>query len=218
MQLLPVSELVSAVQSYLYNSTFKNIYPLDGPLGIAMQEGGSPVAYQDEFGNWTIGIGHTPAYAGETWSNETMVSVFFNDIYSKAYSPISKALPWLSTLSPQRQWVNYNASFNMGSDNWLAFTETLQNMQSNNLLGVLEGMMDSDWYRIEVPNRVKALMYQYYFDEWVVGYLNDSQTRKLNAVINTIGNPPPIGVEESPATDTTPAETPVETPETEQAA
>lgn len=186
MNLLTVSALTQAVTEYLNNSAYMNEYPVEGPISIAMQEGGSNTAYLDSRNNWTIGVGHRPAHPGEVWSTETMISVFFNDIYSKAYLPVNQNLLWVANLSPQRQWVNYNASFNMGFGRWSAFDETFQNMQSGNLMGVLLGMQQSKWFT-EVPNRVKALMYQYYFDTWVIGYLNEEQTSQIDALLNQLG-------------------------------
>ena len=189
MQLMPTTELKQAVNQYLLNSTYINEFPPEGPAGIALQEGCSSTAYKDTRGRWTIGIGHTPAYPGEVWSNETIMSIFFNDIYSKGYLPVNQQLPWVAQLSPQRKWVNYNASFNMGIGSWSMFDQTFQSMQNGNLLGVLEGMMNSPWYRTQDPNRVRALMYQYYFDQWVIGYLTPKQNNILNNVINDLGMP-----------------------------
>jgi lysozyme len=190
MNLIPNDMLQQEITKYLMNSAYISEFPPEGPVSIGLQESASYTSYQDSLGNWTIGLGHTPAYPNETWSLETMMSVFFNDIYAKGYSPIISSLPWVKSLSQPRQWVNYNASFNMGSGNWLQFSETLQAMQSGNLIGVLEGMMNSQWYN-QVPNRVKALMYQYYFDVWVLGYLDSSQLETLDSIINSLGVPNP---------------------------
>ncbi|MEM0143707.1 MAG: hypothetical protein QXL94_07160 [Candidatus Parvarchaeum sp.] len=177
-------ELLTSINQIFNTSTYSTLFPIQGPQSIAVQEGCSSTAYQDSLGNWTIGIGHTPAYPGEVWSNNTIFETFFNDIYSKAYLPVNQNLPWVTSLTLPRQWVNYNASFNMGINNWLQFTATLNAMQSGNLLGVLSGMQQSQWYN-QVTNRVKALMYQYYYNEWVIGYLTPEQDSQLDSLINT---------------------------------
>ncbi len=173
-------DLLTTTEYIFSSSPYANEFPLQGVQQIALQEGLRQNAYQDSLGNWTIGIGHTPAYAGEHWSLDTCFSVFFNDIYKEGYLPVTQNLPWTKTLSKPRFWVNVNASFNMGFDNWSQFNETFTAMQSNNLEGVVQGMFSSAWYN-QVPDRVLALAYQYYNDTWVLGYLTDQQKSQFSS-------------------------------------
>ncbi len=171
-------QIIALISQFLASSSYNNIYPVQGPQSIGLQEGLKQVAYLDNEGNWTIGLGHTPAYPGESWTLATCMSVFFNDVYAKGYQPVTTNLPWVSQLSVPRQWVNYNASFNMGFTGWSAFEETLTSMQNGNWLATIQNMKASDWYD-QVPNRVMALAYQLYFDEWVIGYLTPAQQQQL---------------------------------------
>lgn len=184
-QQTPLSTIFQLLSQYYANSSYATIFPLPGLKGIAGQEGLSLTSYLDSEQNWTIGIGHTPAYPGEVWSNETAVSVFMNDVYGDAYQPLenSPEWSWMSELSAPRLWTNIDAAYNMGADNWLEFGETFTAMQAKNMPGVLLGMRQSLWYN-QVPDRVDALAYQFIFNTWIEGYLNPAQKAQLNNLIN----------------------------------
>lgn len=155
--------------------------PVQGVQQLAVQEGVETEAYQDEFGNWTIGVGHTPAYAGEVWTVDQCFRQLFVDIHDRAMGPVAAHLPWATSLSKPRWWVLVNMAFNMGIGNLLDFTATLAAFKAGDWHGALVGMEESAWYS-QVRTRARTLMYQAYFDEWVLGYLSEDQDAKLRAV------------------------------------
>lgn len=181
-QLLTPIEIKQDIANYLPTCAYSKIFVPQGPLEIADQEGFSLSAYQDTRGYWTIGLGHRPAYPGEVWTANTCLQVFFNDLYSKSYIPLQQQAPWMFELSMPRLWANFSAAFNLGADGWLAFGSTLSAMSGDKWLDTILGMKDSLWYT-QVPNRVKALAYQLYFDTWVEGYLNTSQTAQIDQLL-----------------------------------
>ena len=71
--------LLVTVENLFSNSDNKNI-PLQLIQQIALDEGLELNAYQDEFGNWTIGFGHTPAQPGEVWTVQQAYDNLINDI------------------------------------------------------------------------------------------------------------------------------------------
>lgn len=180
--LLTPSQIKQDVALYLPKSGYDNIFVPQGPLEIADQEGCSLSAYQDTRGYWTIGLGHRPAHPGEVWSYQTCLEIFFNDIYAKAYQPLQQSAPWMFELSMPRLWANFSAAFNLGAEGWLSFGATLSAMAGDNWQQTILGMKDSLWYT-QVPDRVKALAYQLYFDTWVEGYLDDSQTAQIDQLL-----------------------------------
>lgn len=181
--------ILTLVQNYLAQSPYEEIFPLQGVQSIGMQEGLRQVAYKDSRGRWTIGLGHTPAVEGEKWSLDTCFSVFFNDVNSIGVQPVNTNLPWSSSMSTIRHWVNINASYNMGINDWLQFTEVFSGMQTQDWALAVRGMMDSIWYENQVPDRVNALAYQLYFNEWVIGYLTTDQFNQFKSIFpNAITN------------------------------
>lgn len=175
-------DILTLTKNYLAQSVYSAVFPLQGAQSIGMQEGLKLRAYLDSEGNWTIGLGHTPAYPGETWSMDTCFAIFFNDIHGDGYLPVSDKLPWSASMGTIRNWVNVNAAYNMGIENWLQFTEVFSGMQNQDWGLAVRGMMDSIWYDDQVPDRVNALAYQLYFNEWVIGYLTPAQFAQFKGI------------------------------------
>lgn len=154
-------------------------YPLKGLMQIGLDEGLRLKAYQDEFGKWTIGLGHTPAYPGEVITQQQAYNIFIKDIKTDGWDPVQENFPWAAALGEVRNWVLVNMSYNMGINALLAFTDTLSAMQNGDLVGVINGMKESEWYG-EVTTRARQLMMQYYTNEWFVNPLTSRQDRLLN--------------------------------------
>ena len=140
-------------------------------------EGAEHEAYQDSLGNWTIGVGHRPAYPGEVWTNAKINSSLTYDVEAAA-NGLDKALPWLKGLGVIRWAAMVNQCFNMGLGNLLNFHEQLAALQAADWVGAVKAMQASEWYR-QVPNRVDALSLQIITDTWVLDYLNADQSALL---------------------------------------
>lgn len=140
-------------------------------------EGVEHEAYQDSRGNWTIGVGHTPSYPGEVWTNAQINSALTYDVETAA-NGLDKALPWLKSLGEVRWGAMVNQCFNMGLGNLLNFHEQLTALQSGDWVGAVKAMQASEWYR-QVPNRVDALSLQIITDTWVLDYLDADQSAEL---------------------------------------
>ncbi len=167
----------------LFNKNAINL-PLPGLQQVGLDEGLKLVAYQDEFGKWTIGLGHTPAYQGEVWTLDKAFSQFITDINTDGLNPVEQNFPWIDAQGIIRKWVLVNMSYNEGIDNLLAFTDTLKAMQNLDLHQVMLGMMDSLWYR-QVTTRARQLMFQYWKNVWCITPLTSNQDRLLSTFINS---------------------------------
>lgn len=181
-----MNSIISIVRS-IYASyspeEIKNI-PLQGMVQLVMQEGLKLKAYQDSLGNWTIGVGHTPAYEGEVWTLDQCFSQLITDIKEVGIFPVDNNLDWAKRAGTVRWWVLVNMSFNMGIDNLKQFQETLSAFKNKDWLGVIKGMHNSLWWS-QVGDRSKELAYQVYYNEWVTEPLNSSEVAKLEALLNS---------------------------------
>jgi lysozyme len=158
-------------------------YPIQLVQQIGLDEGLRQTAYQDEYGNWTIGFGHTPATPGEHWSLTECYNELIKNIGDRGWDPVDQNIPWADELGIVRKSVLVNMAYNMGIGQLLAFDETLTNMRAGNILGTLQGMKDSDWYN-EVTTRAQQLMYQYYTNKWMITPLNSKQDSLLYQFMN----------------------------------
>ncbi len=170
MDLVPTQTLTEAIQAYALFSTNNPDYPSQGVCQVALQEGCSLSSYQDSLGNWTIGVGHTPAYPNVTWTLDQCLHQFYLDLNLKAVTPVNANLPWAKDMGTIRWWVFVNMSFNMGIGGLLEFQELFQACQDGDWEGAVDAMKESLWYQ-QVPNRVDALCRQMLTNEWVIGYL-----------------------------------------------
>ena len=161
-------QLFNAIaQAYALNPAVAKL-PLTGLQQIALQEGCETEAYQDSLGNWTIGIGHLGAYAGQVWTISQCMSQFFTDVQSIGVDPVNNNIPWaLSDMGTIRWWVFVNMAFNMGIENLLQFSETLDAAQQGDWEGVAVGMENSLWYS-QVGQRGVELCQQMRTNQWVL--------------------------------------------------
>lgn len=156
--------------------------PIQLTKQLEAQEGLRLTAYYDNIGKvWTIGYGHTGSdvYAGLTITQETAQSLLDKDI-TIAVEGLEAKLPWVKKLGTIRWSSLVNQTFNMGLGNVLDFQEELSAIENSDWKEAVLGMRDSLWYN-QVPNRVNAIAYQLFFNEWVSGYLTKSQLESLNA-------------------------------------
>lgn len=161
-------ELMTTVQALFSTNPFVSNLPLQGLQQIALQEGCETEAYQDSLGNYTIGIGHTPAYPGEVWTVDQCFRQFFQDVVNIGADPLTSALPWArETMGIIRWWVFVNMTFNMGINGFLEFTATIEAAKQQNWEGCAQGMEESLWYN-QVGQRSIELCQQMRTNKWVL--------------------------------------------------
>lgn len=98
---------------------------MDGPTYTRQWEGNRITAYQDEFGNWTIGIGHKLGqgnWAHLTWMQSQIDTQFAND-YADAEEGVQQDIGNLcwANLNDCRQAVLTDMAFNIGIDGLKGF-------------------------------------------------------------------------------------------------
>ena len=131
-------------------------------------EGFSPTIYKDTLGNKTIGYGFNiydpyvfkklpeDVTSGKRPIKREEADIIFNNLYSHAQKD---AVNWIgeetySELSPERQEVINDMSYNLGSVKLSKFKELKKALQNGDYDKAAEEMKDSDWYS-QVKNRAK---------------------------------------------------------------
>lgn len=161
-------KLLTTVQTLFTSNPAVANLPLQGLQQIALQEGCETEAYQDTTGNWTIGIGHKGAYAGEVWTIDQCFQQFFQDVINIGVNPLNNALPWAqNTMGDIRWWVFVNMTYNMGIGGFLEFNATIQSAQEEDWEGVAQGMEESLWYS-QVGQRAVELCQQMRTNQWAI--------------------------------------------------
>jgi lysozyme len=129
-------------------------------------EGTRATVYKDSLGFWTIGTGRLvdPSKKGCGLRPKEIAFMLANDIEERTESLNSK-LPWMVTMSPARQAVLLNMSFQLGVDGLLTFVNTLKMAQSGDFDGASKGMLQSKWAS-QTPQRAKRLSEQMRLDIW----------------------------------------------------
>ena len=131
---------------------------------IKRQEGLRLTAYQDTLGNWTVGIGHTPAFEGQTITEAEAESLLIQDL-SAAQSSLLSSLPWCFSLSVPRYCVLWNMTFNMGIGHLLEFRLMLAAVRNANYSEAARQMMNSLWAE-QVKERATELAEQMETGNW----------------------------------------------------
>ncbi len=161
-------EIMTTIEALFSTNPFVSKLPIKGLQQIALQEGCEPEAYQDKYGNWTIGIGHKGAYAGEVWSTDQCFRQFFKDVLNIAVNPLNESLPWAhETMGTIRWWVFVNMTYNMGIEGFMEFTETIDAAKAKDWEATAQGMENSLWYT-QVGRRSVELCKQMRTNEWVL--------------------------------------------------
>ena len=148
---------------------------------LEIQEGFGSRAYWDKIGQvWTAGYGQTGHGIGPTTvvtRQEAMQWLVEEE--DVLITGLTAALPWSKQLSAPRFGALVDAAYNLGLNGLLAFHEALNAMQAEDWVGAVLGFRDSDWYRIEVPDRVNAICYMVMFSEWLENYPDADQLALL---------------------------------------
>lgn len=122
-------------------------------------------AYKDSRGILTIGIGRNiDPDAGGGISQDEADYMFNNDLKNKI-ADLDKRLPWWRNLSPIRRRVLIDMCFQMGIRKLLTFVNTLGAIQNGDYVGGARMMLESDWARLQTPNRARRLAKMMEFDK-----------------------------------------------------
>ena len=175
--------IMLAIEELFTNNPEATDLPEEGVQQIGLDEGLVLHTYPDEFGNPTIGFGHTPAQPGEVWTLNQAFNMLISDINTKGVDPVNRYFPWVEKQGIIRKWVLVNMAYNEGIGNLLMFTDTLSSMENLDLHGAIIGMMSSKWYN-EVTTRARQLMFQYWQNVWCITPLTSKQDKLLSAFIN----------------------------------
>lgn len=131
---------------------------------LKRQEGVRLDAYQDSLGNWTIGVGHTPAFEGQVIRADMVDSLLIGDL-AEAQSEMLTSIPWVQSLDPIRYCVLWNMVFNMGIEHLIEFKNMLSACKMRNWKEASKQMMDSLW-ATQVKERADELSDQMSTGQW----------------------------------------------------
>ncbi len=123
---------------------------------IIRHEGFIPHAYQDSLGYWTIGIGRLidKRKAGGI-TKEEAIFLLGNDL-DKCRLDLDGKLPWWKNLTPERQMVLMDMTFNLGINGLLGFKNTLKLIEDGKYKEAAKAMLQSHWAS-QVGNRAIEL-------------------------------------------------------------
>jgi len=132
---------------------------------IKRQEGCKLTAYWDPVGKvWTIAVGHTPAFPGQTCTQAEADSLLISDL-REAESELLIHIPWVTSLDVVRYCALWNMAFNMGIEHLLEFKEMLAAIRAINWMEASDQMMNSLWAR-QVKERAVELSEQMETGHW----------------------------------------------------
>lgn len=108
---------------------------------LRVDEGVRYLPYRDSLGILTIGVGHNLNVP----LGPKAVDAILDEDVENHLNDLFKALPWISTLSENRQLVLANMCFNLGIAKLLEFKNTLKAIQDGRYHDAAEGMKNSKW-------------------------------------------------------------------------
>lgn len=123
---------------------------------IKRHEGYRPLPYRCPAGKLTIGYGLNL----DAGISERLASYILEWQIADARNGLSKMIPFWHKLTPRRQDVFVNMSFNLGMQGLLGFRRMLEAADKGNVSGVCAEMRDSKWAR-QVGKRADELIEQY---------------------------------------------------------
>lgn len=135
---------------------------------LQQDEGLRLTAYQDVFGHWTIGYGHTPSRPGMIWTHDQALAMLRADC-AAALRDVDRVLPWARRLGPVRHAVFVNMAFNMGIGRLNGFHRALAAARRGDHEACARHMQDSLWAQ-QVGDRARRLARQMRTNEWVLAH------------------------------------------------
>lgn len=132
---------------------------------LKVDEGLRLQAYQDHLGYWTIGYGRLiDDRKGGGISEEEALYLLGHDI-ERTLHDITKALPWVRSLTEPRQGVLINMAFQMGIGGLLGFDRTLAAVRDEHYAHAAHLMLQSKW-ATQTPKRARKMARQLESGEW----------------------------------------------------
>jgi lysozyme len=124
---------------------------------VQSEEGLRLTAYQDQFGVWTVGYGHTgpEVQQGLVWTQDQAKAALLGDI-RYAVSRLDSALPWASGLNDARTRALLQMAFQLGIHGLLNFKHMLEALRQGLWDRAYSEAMDSDWAR-QTPARAQRV-------------------------------------------------------------
>jgi lysozyme len=132
---------------------------------LIAEEGMVLHAYQDHLGYWTIGCGHLiDKRKGGGITHVEALYLLNNDIDRAIASCLSR-YSWYLEMTPARQAVLIQMTFQLGAPGLARFVNTLAAMKRGDYEAASRGMLASLWAK-QTPARVKRLAAQMRSGEW----------------------------------------------------
>lgn len=124
------------------------------------QEGCRLLAYQDQFGVWTVGWGDTGPgiVAGTRWTQAQANDALLARLNGFC-AQLDAGIPWWRGLGLPRQAVLLSMIYQMGDAGLMAFHRTLTAVEDGQYVQASEFMLQSAWAN-QTPTRAKALSQQ----------------------------------------------------------
>lgn len=128
---------------------------------LKYEEGHRLLPYLDTKGIYTISYGFTSIKGVKVSQFTPMLSEFeeLETLYEHIFNALNIAMRYVNNfceLSDIRQEVLINMAYQMGT-RLLNFTKTKMYIEQRNFNRASNEMLDSDWYRIDSPNRAKRM-------------------------------------------------------------
>lgn len=129
---------------------------------LTLDEGRENKAYKDQYGNWTIGVGHLlgndPKFASEEWSDEKVDSTFETD-FEAAVSQAEEAFPGFAGVDGPRKGVIVNMAFNMGLNRLKEFHQFFHYLDIGQYSKAADDLL-STLFAHQLPKRAGRLAYR----------------------------------------------------------
>lgn len=130
---------------------------------IERHEGLRLKPYLDTRGKWTIGYGRNLSDDG---IRESEAGVLLSNDVRAAQADLAR-YQWFSPLSPVRQAVVTDMVFQLGSNGFAGFRDTIAAIAAGRWNDAADAMLDSAWAR-EVPSRAQRLSQMMRTNTWPV--------------------------------------------------
>lgn len=129
---------------------------------LRLDEGKKLQAYPDQYGNWTIGIGHLlgkdSKYKGLIWTDDQVEDAFSQDVEDKVTDCQNDVYVFYGLDGPRKGAI-LNMAFQMGAKAVAAFHDTLNFLDQSKYDEAALALMNSLYAR-QTPERAKRIAYR----------------------------------------------------------
>jgi len=112
---------------------------------IKSNEGYVQCVYNDSLGNPTVCWGHLLTGGGSGCLSQSQCQSYFSNDYATAYSGAQTVVNNFSSLTPARQCVLIDMTFNLGLGGLKSFSQFLSYVQSGNYAAAASDMLHTQW-------------------------------------------------------------------------